>query len=64
MGGRLKPRPLCITPGNDAVPHCIAGWVDPRACLGGCGKYRPLSELHPRISFLPYKSKITIFRQL
>ena len=34
MVGQLTPRRGRITPGK--YPHCIGGWVGPRAGLDGC----------------------------
>ena len=33
---------------NRPGTHCIGGWVGTRACLDGCGKYRPPPGFDPR----------------
>jgi len=36
------------TPAALPGTRCIGGWVDPRADLDGCGKYRSPPEFGPR----------------
>ena len=40
VGGQLN-APAALPPGKRPGTHCIAGWVDPRAGLDGCGKSHP-----------------------
>jgi len=40
MGGQ-RHAPAALPPGERPSTHCIGGWVDPRAGLDECGKYRP-----------------------
>jgi len=39
-----------------ALPHCIGGWVGPRAGLDGCGKSRPQPGFDTR-NVAPIKSR-------
>jgi hypothetical protein len=52
------PRPLY--PREKAGPHCIGGWVDPRAGLDGCGKSRPHRGFDPRTVHFIIKSVPTL----
>jgi hypothetical protein len=47
VGGQ-RHAPAALPPGNRPIPHCIGGWVGPRAGLDGCGKYRPPPGFDPR----------------
>jgi hypothetical protein len=38
--------------------HCVGGWVDPRTCLDGCEKSRPLPGFDPR-TVQPVASRYT-----
>jgi hypothetical protein len=46
-GGWTTSRPGRFTPGKDAVPLCIEGWLGPKAGLDGCGKSHPYRDSIP-----------------
>jgi hypothetical protein len=46
VGGQLHAS-ASLRPGKRTGTHRIGGWVDPRACLDGCGKSRPHRESIP-----------------
>ena len=41
MGWVVSATPRPLYPRECPGPHCIGGWVSPRADMDGCGKFRP-----------------------
>jgi hypothetical protein len=39
--GCQRHAPAALYPRERPATHCVGGWVGPRACLDGCGKFRP-----------------------
>jgi len=56
--GWSKTRPTALPPGKRSGPHCIVGWVGPRARVDGCGKSRPNRDSVPGPSSLSLTSYV------
>jgi hypothetical protein len=47
-----------LSSGKKSGPHCVGGWLGPRAGLDGCGKSRSFTGLDPR-TVQPVASRYT-----
>ena len=47
MGWAVSTTPRPLYPQERPGTHCTGGWVGPRACLDGCGKYPPTGIRSP-----------------